>query len=221
MKIQGFGEIERLEVHYFGDASLDGYGACAYLRMFNKLKQIHVALITAKSRVIPSKGLTVPRLELQAAVEAVRLAAFVRTELQLEINQEYFWIDSTATLGYIKNDDRQFYMFTTNRVEDIRQLSSPEHWYHIPGNQNPADIVSRGASATELAASNWYDGPRFLQQEDITCYLQSRETIDFENVIQNSPEVRPPAKVTLTSESRPEPFISPRLLKNSAAGRTL
>ena len=150
-----------MEVHYFGDASLDGYGACAYLRMFYKLKQIHVALITAKSRVIPSKGLTVPRLELQAAVEAVRLAAFVRTELQLEINQEYFWSDSTATLGYIKNNDKQFYMFTTNRVEEI------------PGNQNPADIVSGGASATELAASNWYDGPRFLQQEDITCYQQS------------------------------------------------
>lgn len=207
LKPKGFSEISRAEIHYFGDASLMGYGACAYLRIINNHNQVHVTLITAKSRVIPSKGMTIPRLELQAAVEAVKLAVFIRAELKMPIDQEYFWSDSTATLGFIKNSTTQFYMFTANRVNQIRQHSEPEQWHHIAGSENPADIASRGASAAQLANSEWYNGPSFLQQLDISNRLQN--TIDFQEALKGSPEIKH-SRTTLTSEQNPgeEAFIS-------------
>ncbi|XP_067950522.1 uncharacterized protein [Watersipora subatra] len=204
LKPAGFGEALRSELHYFGDASLQGFGACAYLRIINKEQRVHVAPISAKSRVVPVKGLTIPRLELQAAVEAVRLANFIRTELQTHIDQEYFWSDSTTTLGYIKNSDTQFRMFTANRVNEIRESSNPNQWYHISGVENPADIVSRGASAEQLAASNWYKGPAFLQQ--LTIDEQVKSDKDYQETLKNDPEVKN-LKTALMAKSTSESFI--------------
>jgi hypothetical protein len=163
-----------------------------------------VSLVMAKSCVAPLKAVTIPRLELQAAVEAVRLAVFIRTEMKLHIDEEYFWSDSTTTLGYIKNSDSQFYMFTANRVNEIRQYSNPNQWYHIAGSENPADIVSRGASAAQLAAGDWYRGPKFLRKLVITK-LQGQNH-DFSESLVNDPEVKKP-KTTLATETNAEAFI--------------
>ena len=202
LKPNVFGNVKRTEVHYFSDASLDGYGACAYLKILNENTQVHVALLTAKSRVVPLKGLTIPRLELQAAVEAVRLAAFVRTELQSPIDQEYFWSDSTATLGYIKNSDTQFHMFTANRVREIRQQSKPDQWFHVAGSENPADIVSRGASVTQLAKAKWYQGPDFLYDFDRE-HKQLNDTV-LKEAIRDSPEVK--KSIVLITEAIGVPY---------------
>ena len=74
-----------MELHHFSDASLTGYGACSYLRVTNHTGRVHAALIMAKSRLAPIKQLSVPRLELCAAVVAVKLDIIIRRELELKL----------------------------------------------------------------------------------------------------------------------------------------
>jgi len=64
----------------FSDASQYAFGACAYICQRTNDNTYHVRLITAKSRVAPLKQLSIPRLELQAAVLASRLAKTVQQE---------------------------------------------------------------------------------------------------------------------------------------------
>ena len=57
----------------FADASRDAFGACSYLRWKKSSGDYESRFMSAKSRVAPLKELTIPRLELQAAVLASRL----------------------------------------------------------------------------------------------------------------------------------------------------
>ena len=123
IKPKDFGKIIRAELHHFSDASLQGYGACSYLRAVNEEDTVHVVLLMAKGRVAPAKQITVPRLELQAAVEAVRLSATLKAELDIAINQEFFWSDSAIVIGYIRNSEQRYHMFVANRVQEIRSSS--------------------------------------------------------------------------------------------------
>ena len=171
IKPKNFGSIARAELHHFSDASLEGYGACSYLRIIDEHNTIHVVLLMAKGRVVSTKPTTVPRLELQAALEAVRLSVMLKMELDTKIDQEYFWSDSSIAIGYIKNSEQRYHMFVANRVREIRHNSDISQWHHIPGKMNPADIVSRGSSLLNLQNSMWWHGPEYLHQLDITNYL--------------------------------------------------
>ena len=123
-KPEGFGELRSVELHHFSDASKDAYGQCSYLRLTNRYDQIHCS--RAKSRVAPLKPLTIPRLELTAALVSVRIGAILRKELEYEQITEVFWTDSKVVIGYISNDARRFHTFVANRVQQIRDRTSPD-----------------------------------------------------------------------------------------------
>ena len=64
---------DEIPVHVFCNASLAGFAAVLYFRWVNAANRADVALACARARVATLKNLTVPRLELQAAVLAVRM----------------------------------------------------------------------------------------------------------------------------------------------------
>ena len=170
-------EVKVTELHHYSDASLQGYGACSYLRQITKDGKVSCSLLLAKARVTPLKTQTIPRLELQGAVIATRLATTLRKELKIKIDSEFFWTDSKITLGYIANDAKRFHMFVANRVQEIKQTTTPQQWHHVLSNDNPADLVSRGATVLELSQKSiWFDGPTYLQQTDITDYIVKTST---------------------------------------------
>lgn len=119
----------------------------------------------AKSRVTPSKPITVPRLELTAALLSVKVSAFLQRELQYGVIPEVFWTDSEVVLGYISNDARRFHTFVANRVQSIREYTTPDQWRKVHTKENPADKASRGLSTQELLSSHsWWNGPEFLRR---------------------------------------------------------
>jgi len=65
-------ECQHVLLHVFCDASEIAYGAVAYFRTVTR-GCINASFVISKTRLAPIKGLTVPRLELQAAVMASRL----------------------------------------------------------------------------------------------------------------------------------------------------
>jgi len=65
-------------LHRFSDASTTAFAVAVYLRTINKDGSITVSLLAVKSKVVPFKTISVPRLELSAALLFVRLMHFAR-----------------------------------------------------------------------------------------------------------------------------------------------
>ena len=151
-----------LEIHNFSDASQVAYGTASYLRCTNKSGQVSVRLIMAKSKVAPINSVTIPRLELQAALLAARVDSTLRSELRLPLNSSYFWVDSEIVLCYLSNSSRRFKTFVANRVSAIQSVTSLEQWHFVPGIVNPADLITRGKEMTAEEQQRWYCGPEFL-----------------------------------------------------------
>ena len=114
------------ELHHFSDASAVGYGACSYLRVVAPDGRINVSLIASKGRLAPLKTITIPRLELTAAVTAVQLDILIRSSLDIECMPSTFWTDSKIVLAYICSEHKRFKVFVANRVrsDDVPQLTN-------------------------------------------------------------------------------------------------
>lgn len=152
-----------MELHHFSDANERAYGCCSYLRCINKSGDVHVALLYSKGRVAPLKTISIPRLELQAAVLAARADVMLRKELHLDLCESKFWVDSEIVLNYIYNDSRRFQVYVANRISEIRSTSQPAQWNHIAGTRNPADLITRGQHPSVLIDGCWINGPEFLR----------------------------------------------------------
>ena len=68
-----FGDLKIAELHSFADALQNAYGAVTYLRLVDVKGKIHCVFLIGKSCVAPLRPITVPRLELPAAVLAAQL----------------------------------------------------------------------------------------------------------------------------------------------------
>ncbi|XP_034073841.1 uncharacterized protein LOC117547324 [Gymnodraco acuticeps] len=167
MKPTSFGHVRHAQLHHFSDASESGYGTVSYLRLENDNKEVHVSFITGKSRVSPLKQVTIPRMELTAAVLAVKIDTMLKNELQLQLDQSVFWTDSTTVLKYIKNENKRFQTFVANRISLIRDAMDVSQWRYIGTKENPADEASRGLKADQfLNCRRWIKGPEFLSKPD-------------------------------------------------------
>jgi len=180
-----FGTLKTVEMHHFSDASNEGYGQCSYIRLVDDSNRVHCSLVMAKARVTPLKPVTIPRLELSAALVSVRISQMIQREMSKLSLTDIFWTDSKVALGYINNEERRFHAFVGNRVRQIRDSSSPEQWHYVATDQNPADHASRGLTAKQLVDCNmWWNGPEFLQS---TSFVMSASKGELR---EDDPEVR-------------------------------
>ena len=167
---QGFGFVTRRELHVFADASFDAIGVVMYMRSSNKHGERHVAFVVGASKVAPHAAVTIPRLELCAAVEAVNLTKEVMCELRLKPESLCFYSDSSSVLGYINNTEKRFSRYVTRRISQITSVFPASQWKYVPTKSNPADIASRPHTIDELVNTSWLTGPHFLWSDnDLTA----------------------------------------------------
>lgn len=95
--------------------------------------------VFGKAKLVPLPELTVPRLDLCAAVLAVENAKLIVEEMDLKLDRITFHIGIKVVLGYLYNQTQRFYVYVNNRVQLIRQSTQPEHWKYVPTEHNPAD----------------------------------------------------------------------------------
>ena len=165
----GFGEVASAQLHYFSDASEIAYGAVSYLRLVNAHGDVHCSFITGKSRLSPLKPVTIPRLELSAAVLSTRLDAMIQDELEIPVDDSIFWTDSTCVIRYLENEEKRFTTFVANRVAAIREQSLPKQWHYVETALNPADDASRGMAVNAIVNKNrWIRGPDFLWHDEMS-----------------------------------------------------
>ncbi|XP_039608848.1 uncharacterized protein LOC120528780, partial [Polypterus senegalus] len=143
-KPTGFGTIKTAQMHHFADASEDGYGTVTYLVLTNEEGKKHCSFLMGKSRVAPLKQITIPRMELTAAVMAVKMDKMLKGELQMPLRESTFWTDSTTVLKYISNESTRFKTFVANRISVIRDHSQPSQWRYVTSVLNPADQALEG-----------------------------------------------------------------------------
>ena len=103
-----FGTVVSRQLHSFSDACSSGYGQVTYLRIENGKGDLHCSFLMGKARLAPVKTMTIPRLELTAATVSVQVGKMIRRELDVPIDSETFWTDSTTVLKYLRNETRRF-----------------------------------------------------------------------------------------------------------------
>ena len=158
--------VDDVELHMFGDSSLDVFCSIAFLRAQNNAySRCQLAFVFGKARVVPMKMLSIPKLELQAALLASRLKNDIEKALTLRISKVFMWNDSTRVLHWLTSTSKQP-VFVTNRVAEILESTSIDHWFHGLSENNPAEPETRGITADSLKQSSWVNGPSFLKTSD-------------------------------------------------------
>ena len=79
-------EKDKAELHVFADLSEDTMCAVTFLRSQPTEYSADLAFVIGKIRMAPMRHLSIPRLELQAAVMAVRLKEQIVKEHEMKIN---------------------------------------------------------------------------------------------------------------------------------------
>jgi len=154
-----------LSKYGFCDASQRAYGACIYVRT-EGTNECRTELLCSRSRVAPLKAISLPRLELSAALLLAQLLEKARDSFDLSHMSIFLWSDSTITLNWLTSPSRRWTAFVANRVGEIQRLTKIESWRHISSSNNPADVLSRGLEPHDLInASLWWQGPAFLRTQ--------------------------------------------------------
>ena len=149
----------------FCDASRQAFGACAYTKWNLNDGKFGLRFVAAKSRVAPLKELSIPRLELQAAVIASRLGNTIQEESRFTFEKVRYFSDSRVALAWIQGESRSYKPFVSCRVGEIQCNSKPSDWSHCPTLLNVADDLTKGISVDEMKG-RWFNGPDFLQLRD-------------------------------------------------------
>ncbi|XP_073947336.1 uncharacterized protein [Choristoneura fumiferana] len=175
-----------VEIFGFCDASAGAIGAVIYVKVI-KSGTAKFTLLCAKSRVAPIKTrLTIPKLELNAAVLLAQLYSKVASIFgAIKVDKNYLFSDSQVTLCWLTSARTNLPAFVKNRVNTINELTNDCQWCHISGPQNPADCLSRGCDPQQLLSNNlWFNGPDHLRHADysplimptcahVTCMLNA------------------------------------------------
>ncbi|GBM12575.1 hypothetical protein AVEN_78349-1 [Araneus ventricosus] len=150
-------------IHGFADASTAAYGAAIYVQCPSSESK-STYLLCSKSHVAPIKPVTIPRLELCAALLLSQLTQRVIKALNLTISAVLLYSDSTIVLAWMKKPPQELKTFVCHRVTAIQELTKDFHWRHVPSEENPADFISRGVTPDSLQLKNlWWNGPSFLR----------------------------------------------------------
>jgi len=141
-------KVEQVSLHTFTDTFKLAYAAVSYARYRYVSGKISVALVTTKARATPIKSVSIPRLELMAAVLGVRLAETVSQKMEIPLSERTLWTDSMDVIYWVQGDSRRlisfvFFVFffvvcnlvsfVANRVTKVQRRTSPAQWRHVPG----------------------------------------------------------------------------------------
>ncbi|XP_055632345.1 uncharacterized protein LOC129772855 [Toxorhynchites rutilus septentrionalis] len=153
---------DTVQLHVFCDASSQAYGCAAYFRLETRFG-IVCSLVMAKTKVAPLKQLSIPRMELQAAVLGARLSNTVVANHKIKISKRILWSDSKTVLSWIQSDQRRYKPFVGFRIGEILQETSVDEWRYIRTKMNIADIITKKRKESTLTSDGaWFRGPKIL-----------------------------------------------------------
>ncbi len=128
----------------FGDELREACCTLVYLRWERGDGTARCCLVMGKTQVAPRVKITIPRMELVAAVNSVRLAKKVQEALKIPLVRTRYFTDSSTVLGMLRTESGKFNKFVGARVSEMKVNSNMEdEWRWLEGNCNPADLGTR------------------------------------------------------------------------------
>lgn len=176
----GYTRSTTIELHCFCDASTRAYAAVVYIRVIDDDNQNIVHMMTAKTKVAPIKTISLPRLELCAAVLGANLVSRVTESLQISPSKIFAWTDSMIVLAWLRGHPLMWKTFVANRVVEIHNKVMSSQWRHVPSADNPADCASRGINPNELQHHPiWWHGPNWLSKNEQHWPIESVTSVSI------------------------------------------
>ncbi|KMQ90478.1 hypothetical protein RF55_9767 [Lasius niger] len=142
-RLVNFDEHGAVELHGFSDASSCAYAAAVYLRCTDVSGKVSVSLLVAKTKVVPVRQVSVPRLELCGALLVARLLDMTARGLGLSGIPIFAWTDAAVVLAWIRSYPSRWKVFVANRIVKVQSLIPPRNWRYVPSADNPADAATR------------------------------------------------------------------------------
>lgn len=133
----------KIELHGFGDAFPKAHGPAVYIRVIDQLEHVSSRLVMSKSRVALIKAVSLPRLELLAAVVSARLLKLVVDKLQIKMHRVLCWIDSMVTLHWRRGRSSYWKPFIANGVAEIQSTWDPGCWSCCASKDNSVVVLNR------------------------------------------------------------------------------
>ncbi|XP_055923385.1 uncharacterized protein LOC129953880 [Eupeodes corollae] len=154
------------ELHVFVDASQSAFAAVGYFRIVTE-NRIELSFVAGKTRTAPKKLMSVPRLELQAAILGLRLSRSIIQSHEIKISKTIFWSDSRTVLYWIHSHERRYKPFVGHRISEIISNTDPNQWRWVPTSDNSADAATRPTFPPKFnCSSRWIQGPDFLKDNE-------------------------------------------------------
>lgn len=224
-----FCDVDDVQLHIFVDASEKAFATVAFIRT-ERQHEVECSLIGAKTRVSPIKPISIPRLELQAALLGARFSEYLKSELSITITKVIFWSDSKTVICWLRSTTRRYKQFVSFRIGEILEITNASQWRWIPSSINVADDATKwDASAKFDITSRWYNGPSFLRQPEIEwpIDLASQESTNEETLQSFHQQQSVPPASTMIDTNRFSSWtkllraqvIIDRFIKNAQAKR--
>ena len=115
---------ENSEIHIFGDAAANmGHGVAAYVRTYLiESDRYETHLLMAKSRINPMKDITVPRLELVAALLCAQTAEMLHRELDFDKKRIFATLTPKRHFGGKPSRPRRCYLSSLTESKRLLNL---------------------------------------------------------------------------------------------------
>nr|CAD2134264.1 unnamed protein product [Meloidogyne enterolobii] len=208
--------VKQIELHCFSDASSQAMCAAIYLRI-HLAQSIHSTLLFSKTKLKPitKKGqkLTIPKMELIAALVGMRALNYVKSQLPPSHLDENLtlWVDSSVVIGWLNSRLPIKDIFIYNRIKPIRATPNLKV-RHIVGSQNPSDLGTRGVTKPSELFKNdlWLYGPPWLSSATNFWPKENAEiptfsSNDYKPVLETT-ETQP-IMTFHTTQTKPTPLI--------------
>ena len=133
------------------------------------IHEFKTSLVTAKARVTPLDGLSIPRSELSALQLLTRLLAKTIRALPETPSEVHILGDSTCVISAMDKVATSFNPYMHSRISDIhhtldilRKQVTVLPIQHIPSNENVADMATREETLVSTIGpeSLWQSGPK-------------------------------------------------------------
>ena len=149
---RAFRSATTVELHNFTDVSNSAFTAVIYARQptFSQTSAQQVFVI-GKHRVSPIKQKSIPELELEAAVLAVRLLRIVRNAFSCTFPVVKLWTASCVDLYWIQRRNK-LKSFVAQKVNEITLHSDPLDCKYVSTKQSPADHGTCDLTPNESSA---------------------------------------------------------------------
>ena len=117
------------------------------------------------AKSLDKHGVTLVHITYPPLLIVARLITTLQQALKsvMKISKTVCFSDSMTVLYWLKGEN-SLKQFCDNRVKEINKTTDRDSSFHCSGEENPADIASRGAFPNEFVNSElWFNGPKFLQ----------------------------------------------------------